>query len=237
MSNKQQGSTVSWIIIGMVVGLLVSLFIYNQANRPPVENPHLGNEWNAGMSTGNADAPNKFVEYSDYFCPYCSELKKATDDPDYKKDYIDSGKVRHETRIITVLKDMIPNTEQGAEAAFCAADQNKFYEYSQHIVPRIQTEYFDKGIGTKNVANPVPIPLLPLSYFTSSAIAVGMDVEEFNSCISGDKHSEKIRQDTQKAISAGVTGLPYIVVNDYKTSGFMGGYDGLKTVLKAGGVE
>ena len=238
MKSKQHGSVTSWIIIGAVMALLVALFVYNQANRPVAENVHLKDgEWNANMSVGSVDAPNKFVEYSDYFCPYCSEVKKATSESDYKKDYIDSGKVRHETRIVTVLKEMVPNTEQGAEAAFCAADQNKFDEYSQHIVKRIKSDYFDKGIGTKTVANPVSIPLLPLSYFTESATGVGMNSEEFEGCMESHKHKAKIEQDTQKAMAAGVTGLPYLVVNDYKTSGLMGGYDGLKTVFKAGGVE
>jgi hypothetical protein len=34
-----------------------------------------------------------------------------------------------------------------------------------------------------------------------------------------------------------VNGLPYMVINDYQTSGFVGGENGLRSVLKAGGVE
>ena len=41
----------------------------------------------------------------------------------------------------------------------------------------------------------------------------------------------------RRAIELGLTGLPKIFVNDYETSGFMGGYDALKTILKAGGVQ
>ena len=34
-----------------------------------------------------------------------------------------------------------------------------------------------------------------------------------------------------------IIGLPYMVINDYQTSGFAGGENGLKAILKAGGVE
>lgn len=238
MKNKQQGSVASWIIIGVIFALLVALFIYNQSNRPLVENVHLKDgEWNANMRLGSAEAPNKFVEYSDFFCSFCAEVQAATTNERFKPDYIDSGKVQLETRVITVLKELSPNTEQGAEAAMCAADQKKFYEYSDHIVPRIKSDFFDKGVGVKNVANPVPIAKLPLNYFTESAKSIGMNAEEFDSCMTSGKHAAKIKQDTERAMAAGVTGLPYLVINDYKTSGFMGGYDGLKTILKAGGVE
>lgn len=227
--------------IGFMVAVVIfvgALFAYNVTNKPPVTSAHVtSGEWNEAMTRGSAEAPNKMVEYADYFCSYCAAVQEAVDEPQFEKDYIETGKVRMETRIVTVLKEVSPNTEQGAEVAHCAADQGKFTEYSAHIVPRIKQDYFDKGIGVKTVTNPVPIEKLPLSYFTQSAEAVGMDKATFESCVSSGKHRQKVADDTEKAIRLGVTGLPYLVVNDYETSGFMGGYNGLKTILKAGGVQ
>ena len=185
---------------------------------------------------GSADNPNKFVEYTDYFCPYCADVQAVTGEQ-FKKDYIDTGKVSFENRIVTVLAAMSPNTEQGAEAAFCAADQGKYWEFSHHLVPRIKTDFFDKGIGVKTVANPVPIEKFPVSYFVTSAAAVSMDTAVFESCVTNQQHKDEIATNTRRAIELGLTGLPKIVVNDYETSGFMGGYDALKTILKAGGVQ
>ena len=95
----------------------------------------------------------------------------------------------------------------------------------------------DKGIGVKNVAAPKEIPLLPLSYFETSAKNAGLDTTKFADCMKGNSHQQEINDNTQKALSLGVNGLPYMVINDYQTSGFDGGESGLKAILKAGGVN
>lgn len=73
------------------------------------------------MSQGSADAKNVFIDYTDYFCSFCAQIEDATSNDSFKNDYIKSGKLRYEHRIVTLLKDKVPNTEQGAKAAFCAA--------------------------------------------------------------------------------------------------------------------
>jgi len=129
------------------------------------------------------------------------------------------------------------DTETGAHAAFCAADQDKYWQYTHDIVPRIKSDYFDKGIGVKNVAVPKKIPALPLEYFLTSAKNVGMNESQFSDCMTKKPHQKEIDDNTQKALSLGVNGLPYMVINDYQTSGFVGGENGLRSILKAGGVE
>jgi len=208
-------------------------------SRPELnENAHTsGDAWNKNMVLGSNDTPNKFVEYTDYFCPYCEKVQKATEG-NFSNDYIDNGKVRFENRIITVLKSLSPNTEQGAEAAYCSAEQGKYWEYSRNIVPRIKADYWDKGIGIKEVANPVPIEKLPIEYFLVSARSVGLDEERFKTCVLDETYKKEIDEATAKAEQLGVSGLPYMVVNDYVSGGgFVGGYDALKLVLKAGGVQ
>lgn len=238
IKNREAGGiAINIVLVGIAV-FLVAVFIYGAVNKPP--NAHLGNgeAWNKNMVMGSAESPNTFIQYTDYFCSFCSEVHEATSDPRFEENFIKTGKVRYENRVITVLKQVSPNTEQGANAALCAADQGKYWQYSLSLVPRIKSDYFDKGIGVKNVASPVPIEKLPLSYFTTSAQAVGIDLSIFESCMKNETHMEEINRQTTEAIKLGVTGLPYMVVNDYKSSGgFMGGYEGLTTVLKAGGVQ
>ena len=89
----------------------------------------------------------------------------------------------------------------------------------------------------KNVAVPQKIPPLPLGYFLASAKNIGMDEATFTDCITKKPHQKEIDDSTQKALSLGVSGLPYMVVNDYVASGFMGGENGLKAILKAGGAN
>lgn len=235
--QKSAGIALIWIISGLMVTGIVVLFIYGIVNRPP--NRHIGDgkPWSEKMSQGSMDAKNVFVDYTDYFCSFCTEVEAATNTDFFKNNYLKSGKVRYEHRVVTLLKGVTDNTEAGTHAAFCTADQDKYWQYAHDIVPRIKGDYFDKGIGVKNVAVPQKIPSLPLAYFLTSAKNVGMDATKFTDCMTQKPHQKEIDDNTQKALTLGVSGLPYMVVNDYVTSGFMGGESGLKAILKAGGVE
>ena len=235
--QQERGIAPIWIILSIIVAGIVALFIYGVVNRPP--NRHIGDgkAWNEKMSQGSADAKNVFVDYTDYFCSFCAEVEAATNADFFKNEYIKSGKVRYEHRVVTLLKEVSNNTETGAHAAFCAADQDKYWQYTHDIVPRIKRDYFDKGIGVKNVAVPQKIPTLPLEYFLTSAKNIGLDESKFSDCMTKKTHQKEIADNTQKALSLGVNGLPYMVINDYQTSGFAGGESGLRTILKAGGVK
>lgn len=226
------------IVLAVAIGVfLIALFIYSNSGKTAT-NPHTASApWNKNMVLGSLDAPNKMVEYTDYFCSFCAELHDAMTDQ-FKKDYIDSGKLSFETRIVNILNGVSVNTDRGNEAAFCAADQRKYWEYTDEIIQRIETDFFSKGIGVKNVANPVKIQKLDDSYFINPAEKVGMDTKEFASCLSNGRHAKTIEANSTKALQMGVTGLPNITVNNYQASGFGGGgYDELKLILKAGGVQ
>lgn len=233
--KKDKSGVVKWVLLGAGALFMLALFVFNTTNRPP--SPHVATGvWHESMLMGDKDAPSKLIEYTDYFCSFCAEFQEPTMTDEFKKGYIESGELNYEARVVTVLREISPNTNQGAEAAHCAADQGKFWEYSETIVPKIKKEFFDKGIGVKNVANPRPIEKLPLSYFTDVAKKVDADVDEFTSCMENGKFTNQIEADTNRAIGLGVTGLPFIVANDYVTSGFQGGWSGLEKILQAGGV-
>lgn len=226
---------IKWSVIGLGMVFVVALFIFNQSQ--PRTSPHTSSEvWHSAMVQGDEDAPNRMVEYTDYFCPFCADLHKAMDEDFYEK-YIDSGKVRFETRIVNLLNGMSVNTDKGNRAAFCSADQEKYWEYSHAIITKVDEEFFAKGIGVKNVANPVKIPLLEDAYFVDIARDVGMEGEQFASCIASDKHDAEINQNSQRAVSLGVSGLPSITVNSYTSPGFGGGKSELDMIMRAGGVE
>ncbi len=223
-------------LIVVVVGLVVALFVYDAA-LPTDSETTVYEPWNSGMLIGSADAPNHLIEYTDYFCSFCSQFHDAITD-EFTKTYIDTGKLSYETRVVDLLSGVSVNTPMGNEAAYCAAEQDKYWEYSDELMERINTDYFSKGIGVKNVANPAKIPTLGADYFTEPASVVGLDVEQFSACLSANKYADEIETNSQRAVQLGVSGLPYIMANDYTASGFSGGgYDELKLILKAGGVE
>jgi protein-disulfide isomerase len=76
---------------------------------------------------GNANAKVTIVEFSDYECPFCSSFFTQTE-VQIKKDYIDTGKVKFYYRDFP-LTQIHPGAQKGAEAARCAGDQDKYWQY------------------------------------------------------------------------------------------------------------
>ncbi|MBI3109482.1 thioredoxin domain-containing protein [Candidatus Daviesbacteria bacterium] len=76
---------------------------------------------------GNANAKITLIEFSDYQCPFCARHFTQAEGQ-IKKDYIDSGKVKFYYRDFP-LSQIHPGAQKAAEAARCAEDQNKYWEY------------------------------------------------------------------------------------------------------------
>jgi len=69
------------------------------------------------------------IEYADFQCPFCGKFFKETEET-LIKDYVDAGKVRFVYRDFAFLgKESL----KAAEAARCAGDQGKFWEYHDYL--------------------------------------------------------------------------------------------------------
>ncbi len=75
---------------------------------------------------GDPNAPITVVEYSDYQCPFCERF--YSDAENVIKDYVKSGKVKFYYRDFP-LTSIHPGAQKGAEAARCAGEQNKYWEF------------------------------------------------------------------------------------------------------------
>lgn len=76
---------------------------------------------------GSLSAPVTLIEFSDYECPFCSRFYNDAE-AQIKKEYIDSGKVKLYYRDFP-LKQIHLGAQKAAEAARCAGDQGKYWEY------------------------------------------------------------------------------------------------------------
>lgn len=76
---------------------------------------------------GNQNAKVTMIEFSDYQCPFC-ERHFTQAESQIKKDYIDTGKVKMYYRDFP-LSQIHPGAQKAAEAARCAGDQGKYWEY------------------------------------------------------------------------------------------------------------
>jgi protein-disulfide isomerase len=79
-------------------------------------------------SRGAADAPVTIVEFSDFQCPFCRRVQPTLDQ--LRKKYGD--KIRIVYRDLP-LENLHPQAKTVAEAARCAHDQGKFWEYHDKV--------------------------------------------------------------------------------------------------------
>jgi protein-disulfide isomerase len=137
---------------------------------------------------GPADAPVTIVEFSDFECPYCSRVL-----PSIKQAVETYGdKVRVVFRQFP-LNSIHPRAQKAAEAALCAADQEKFWEMHDAMFAD------QKSLGVDQLK--------------AKAAQLGLDSEAFNSCLDGSKNAERVAADVQEGVAAGVTGTPAMFVN------------------------
>lgn len=76
---------------------------------------------------GDVNAKVTMIEFSDYQCPFCEKFYQESE-KQIKKDYVDTGKVKFYYRDFP-LSQIHLGAEKGAEAARCAGDQGKYWEY------------------------------------------------------------------------------------------------------------
>lgn len=97
-----------------------------------------------------------------------------------------------------------------AEAAQCAHDQGKFWEYHDKLFEN-QRALADENLKTY-------------------AEEIGLDLEKFNACLESAKHREDIQAEMRIGSEAGVTGTPAFFVNGRFLSGAQP-FDAFKKII------
>lgn len=204
------------------VAIVVALIIFNAAR--PIEADR--NVWNEAMTKGNPDASKHFIMYTDIFCPYCDKFSYAllANKEDFEENYLNNDKVYFEIRVtdMNYMSGHSENSRPAGEASYCAAKQDKFWDFYDNLIGTLYDDYFSKDIGTGIDAE--RIPELGVDYFVNVATEAGLDTESFQSCMDNHETLSELNANTEKA-SEQIDGIPYFIFGDYKTSGFAGIWD------------
>ena len=150
-----------------------------------------------GHAEGAANAPVTMIEFSDFQCPFCGRFFEDAY-PQIKKDYIDTGKVQLIFRNFP-LTSIHPNAQPAAEAAECADEQGKFWQYHDQLFT--------------NQA------MLSVENYKQWAKDLGLDTKKFNDCVDTHKYASKVSKDESDGQAAGVDGTPAFFVNGALISG------------------
>lgn len=87
------------------------------------------------------------VEFSDYYCPYCSRHASAVM-PHLQREYIDKGLLAYVVRDLPVTATH-PLAFRASEAAECAREQGLFWEMRHHLFDRPAAMAFEDALYEK----------------------------------------------------------------------------------------
>lgn len=236
-SNKNKLSLPMAII---VAGILIAGAIYFSSSAPkniPTNDNEIGIATLAPVNKedkklGNPDAKVVLVIYGDFQCPFCGAitgllgpdtsaikyLKKADPNwtpfmPEIINNYVKNG------NILFVYRDWAfqgPESIKAAEAARCAGDQNKFWEYHDYLYAH------QNGENQGNFSD---------SNLKSFAKNLGLNTATFNQCLDGNKYTQTVADSRDEGTRAGVQGTPKgFILKNGKIVSTIDGAESLTTV-------
>lgn len=145
---------------------------------------------------GDEAAPITIIEYGDFQCPICKRFFEQTE-PTLLREYIDTGKAKIEFRVETHIG---PESVTAGEAAYCAAEQDRFKNYHDEL-------YGHQGEIDFTTAN-----------LKSFAGNLGLDQAAFDDCLDSGKYNATVvasNEDAQERIS----GTPTFFIGEQRING------------------
>jgi len=158
-----------------------------------IDPPRVPIEIGGSPRRGPAKAPVTIVEFSDFQCPYCRRVQPTL--LTLLEQY--PGKVSLVYKDLP-LRQIHPQAQKAAEAARCAGEQDKFWEYHDKLfaIQRLSKDDFGKV-----------------------ADELGLDGIKFAGCLDSGKHEPTIQADFQQAMAIGAQSTPLFYVNGIQLKG------------------
>ena len=149
---------------------------------------------------GNPSSKVVIIEYGDFQCPFCGKFAKEVE-PQIKEQFVKTGKAAFVYRDFAFLGE---ESFRSSEAARCAGEQGKFWEYHGKLFSSQKGE----NQGAFADAN-----------LKKWARDLGLDGTKFDLCFTSGKHREAVQLSSDGGRTAGVNGTPATFVNGKLVSG------------------
>lgn len=172
-----------------------------------------------GVHLGDPNAPVKVDVYADFRCSAC-RYYTLNDESKIIQTYVDTGKVYY-TYYSFIIIDGSDGTDasyRAANAAMCAADQGRFWDYHDILYTNQVTE--DASLFTDE-------------RLVSMAQNLNLDMTAFNQCYQAKKYASDINNDTSQAHSLGLTYTPSILVDGTLVQVQQSFFDDISTAIEA----
>jgi protein-disulfide isomerase len=146
---------------------------------------------------GNSESPLLIEVYSDYQCVFGARYFKETISP-IIEEYVLTGKAH---LIYHNLAFEGQKSQIAAEAAYCANDQGKFWEYHQEVF-------------NENYQQHKKIDIYSLENLEKIAKEVDLDICEFSICLNSGKYTELVKEKTRKGfVEKNINSTPITFLN------------------------
>lgn len=237
MQTNDQKPIISTIII---VGILIAGAILLKGSKMPEPAKNVGipvtTATLAPIGTndrvlGNPQAKVALVLYEDFQCPFCGAVNGSQSSatliqslkqrdpawapfmPGVMDDYVKKGNVQFVYRDWAFLG---PESVQSSEAARCAGDQGKFWEYHDYLYEH------QNGENQGNFSD---------SNLKSFAKTLNLDTSSFDNCLDSKKYAQAVADSKNEGATAGVNGTPKgFILKDGKIFATIDGAESYATV-------
>lgn len=154
-----------------------------------------------GQARGRVDAPVVMVLYSDFSCPYCTLFAQKVEPG--LQDLIDDGTLRIEWRDLAQISKTSPLAAQAGRAA---AEQGKFWEFHN---------------AAYSAASPTDHPEYTETLLIEYAAQAGVeDLDKFRATMNAPETAQAVADAKAHAYSIGITGTPFLIINDAVIGGY-----------------
>jgi protein-disulfide isomerase len=214
-NSKRDRMALAWFGIGALAGAVAAIgamTILNAANAPvnsAVSAPPSDALANAPISArpfdpvvvgresstqGKLDAPVKIIEYGDFECGFCKRfheqtLQKVID------EYVATGRASFSYKHYPFLAQ---SSTWKAEAAECAAEQGRFWDFHDELFEGKVTGGDEKAVKDQLIA---------------LAGDLKLDAASFKGCLDEKRTQERVQADLSEGQELGVRGTPSFLID------------------------
>jgi|YNPBryantNP2012_1023418.scaffolds.fasta_scaffold06296_3 protein-disulfide isomerase len=185
-----------WLIaVGIGVAVVIGVVVLFTLQTPqPVTYSPVG-VTSSGKTKGDPNAKLDLIVFSDFKCPHCmlfaADVERRIDEA-----YVKTGKVKITYKYFLVVD---PNGESlwSANAAECANEQGRFWDYHDKIVA--------ESPGGRNS--------LTRANLKKYAADLRLDTARFDACFDSNKYNAMVQADVNEAQRLGLPGTPSFILN------------------------
>jgi protein-disulfide isomerase len=198
------------VVVGAVVLVVAGVIVLQVQSQQRSTTP--SGQIGEGAAWGPAGAPVKIVEYSNFGCSFCKSFALGTG-MRLRAEYEPTGLVRYEFKHLRLGS---PGPDDASNAAECAADQGRFWDYHDIV-------FAQQGVARD------PFGKAALKQYGAQ---LGLNAAVFNRCVDTGQHMDKVLRDSDQGRAQRVSGTPTFFVNGAQLVGDVP-YDQFKAAIDA----